>query len=232
LSVTEKLLRPLLAEPARPLITHYDEALGSRIELSRASIANWAAKTANWLVEEHDIEPGSPVAVRLPAHWQTVGVLLGAWWAGAHVLADPAAAEVAFLAPGEPAEGAAVRAVVALDPLGRGLATAAADGELDYLNEIRVHGDTFTPHQTVPGDTPALLESTVDELVEQARAAAPPANSRVLSTVEWSLPDGVLTGLLAVLAAGGSVVQCGAEADEATLAHRADTERTTRRIPA
>jgi uncharacterized protein (TIGR03089 family) len=81
-SVTEKLFRPLLSQPARPLITHYDDVLGSRIELSVATMANWAAKTANWLRDEHDVQPGAAVAVALPAHWQTAGVLRGAWWCG------------------------------------------------------------------------------------------------------------------------------------------------------
>ena len=69
MSITEQLLRPLLkTSSARPLITHYDDAVGSRIELSVATTANWAAKTANWLAEEFDVEPGDEVAVLLPAH--------------------------------------------------------------------------------------------------------------------------------------------------------------------
>lgn len=48
MSVTEILFTPLLkADSGRPLITHYDDATGSRMELSRATAANWAAKTAN-----------------------------------------------------------------------------------------------------------------------------------------------------------------------------------------
>lgn len=104
MSLTEALLRPLRASSAKPLVTHYDDATGSRVELSVATMANWAAKTANWLVEEYDVEAGTPVAVRLPAHWQTAGVLLGAWWAGAHVVAEGPAA-VTFVAPGRPRTG-------------------------------------------------------------------------------------------------------------------------------
>src|SRR5690606_35078500 len=83
---------PLLSSsPARPLLTHYDDAAQTRIELSGATLANWAAKTANWLVEEFDVEGGDPVCVRLAAHWQTAGVLLGAVWAGAHAVTGPQA---------------------------------------------------------------------------------------------------------------------------------------------
>ena len=230
MSVTESLFRPLLAQPARPLITQYDDALGSRVELSVASVANWAAKTANWLHDEHDVTPGAPVAVLLPAHWQTVGVLLGAWWCGAHVTDDAKGAEVAFVGPGGAADGAAAVAVVALDPLGRGLTTPPSDGAVDYLNEIRIYGDSFPPWETVPGNTQALQDSTVDDLVAAARDRATTlsidSRSRIMSTLDWTFPDGVLSGLLAVLAAGASLVQ-STPADAATLDARRATERTT-----
>ncbi|HEX4702094.1 MAG TPA: TIGR03089 family protein [Pseudonocardiaceae bacterium] len=231
MSVTEKLFGPLLRQPARPLITQYDDGIGSRIELSVATVANWSAKTANWLRDECDVEPGSDVTVLLPAHWQTVGVLLGAWWCGARITDDPAGAQVAFVTPGVEVRGADTVAVVSLDPLGRGLATAPTDGSLDYLNEIRVHGDDFRPWQPVPGTAHALLSSTVDELVAAAHDRATTlgieAGTRALSTLDWTLPDGVLSGLLAVLAAGASLVQCGGPADPGKLAERRLAERTT-----
>ncbi len=224
MTVTEKLLRPLLAQPARPLITQYDEAFGSRVELSVATVANWAAKTANWLRDEHDVEPGTTVAVRLPAHWQTAGVLLGAWWCGARVTADPAGADVSFGRQGDD-----VTATVALDPLGMGLKESPAHG-VDYLTEIRISGDTFEPWQPVPGSTEALDESTIDELVaaahDRAASLAITAGSRVMSTLDWTFPDGLLSGFLAVLAAGASLVQCGT-ADADVLAARREAERTT-----
>src|SRR6201999_2541320 len=89
------ILDPMLrADPVGPRITYYDDATGERIELSGTTLANWAAKTANLLRDECDLEPGGRVAVLLPAHWQTLAVLLGAWWCGAEVVADPAGAEV------------------------------------------------------------------------------------------------------------------------------------------
>ena len=80
-TLTDALLDPLLgADRMGPRITHYDDATGERIELSTVTLANWAAKTANLLREEFGVGPGSRVAVLLPAHWQTLAVLLGAWW--------------------------------------------------------------------------------------------------------------------------------------------------------
>jgi uncharacterized protein (TIGR03089 family) len=229
-SVTEKLFRPLLAQPARPLITQYDDADGSRVELSRATVANWAAKTANWLRDECDVEPGASVAVSLPAHWQTIGVVLGAWWCGARVTAKASDAAVAFVAPdGEPQDADTV-AVVALDPLGRGLGGEPPAGTVDYLNEIRVFGDDFQPWQQIPGDAPALEDHTVDQVLTQARLRAEALNitadSRILSTMDWSVPDGLTNGLLTVLSVGASLVQC-THPDLSRLSDRAAAERTT-----
>lgn len=229
MSLTEQLLQPLLAQPGRPLITHYDDAAGTRVELSVATVANWAAKTANWLVEEFDLEQGDDVAVVLPAHWQTMGVLLGAWWCGAHVVRETKGARVAFVEP-DAASDAESTAVVALDALGRGLSQPPGDGRLDYLAEARLSGDTFRPLFPIPDDAPALEKSTVDELLARARAAAEragiSAGDRVLSTMEWTMPDGVVDGLLAPLAVGAHLVQVSS-ADPAKLPDRRRAERTT-----
>ncbi|GAA1987894.1 TIGR03089 family protein [Amycolatopsis minnesotensis] len=225
MSLTEHLLRPLLrSSAARPLITHYDDAAGSRIELSVATTANWAAKTANWLVDEVDVEPGDDVVVALPPHWQTAGVLLGAWWCGANVVSASADARIAFVAPGTSPTGAQATAIVALDPLGRGLGTPPADGSLDYLNEARLAGDDFSPLLPIPGDTPALQGSTVDEVLAAARESALSREDRVLSTLDWMVPEGVLAGLLTPLAAGAHLVQVTSAAR--LDAHR-KAERTT-----
>jgi len=230
MSLTEHLLRPLLRTSAgRPVITHYDDADGSRIELSVATLANWAAKTANWLVEEFDVEPGDEVAVALPAHWQTAGVLLGAWWCGAHVVSDPAEAVVAFVGPDADGSAARSTAIVALDPLGRGL-TTTPDDAFDYLTEARTCGDEFSPLFPVDGDTPALLGTTVDDLLRLARERAAALGvgdgDRVLSTREWTLPNGVVDALLAPIAVGAHVVQVTNPDPARTQAHR-DAERVT-----
>lgn len=227
----------LSSSAARPLVTHYDENLGSRIELSVATVANWSAKTANWLTEEFDIEPGDPVCVRLPAHWQTVGVLLGTWWCGGHVVDDPQGARVAFTGPGgaDDVGAAGSTAVVALDPMGMGLSEAPAQGGFDYLTEAKLAGDEYTPVLPVGDDSPALQTMTTEQVL--ARAAELAASygigkgDRVLSTRDWSLPDGVLSAVLAPLAAGASLVQItGGTAD--TVDRRSQTEHVTVGIPA
>ena len=86
-TVSSAILDPLMAsDPAGPRITYYDDATGERIELSTATLVNWAAKTGNLLRDEMGAGPSSRVAVLLPAHWQTAAVLFGIWWIGAEVV--------------------------------------------------------------------------------------------------------------------------------------------------
>lgn len=218
----------------RPLITFYDDATGERIELSGVTTANWAAKAANLLRDECDVEPGARVAVLLPAHWQTAAALLAVWWCGAEVvtedpdlvLCDAGRVDLALtLAP--------PHAVVAfsLDAFGKGL-TGLPDGVVDFATEVRLHGDDFTPWAPVPGDAPALAGASADEVLSGARARAAELGlsrgDRVLSTREWT-GDGLRDGLLAVLAAGAGLVQCR-HSDGVDLDRRAATEKVTHRL--
>ncbi len=223
MTVTDQVLSPLLrADPARPRITHYDDTAGSRVELSGATLANWAAKTANWLRDELDVQPGDTVAVLLPPHWQTAGVLLGAWWCGATVTASPAdTATIALCGVDRIADAAGADEVAALglDALGMGIATLPP-GVLDFASEVRMHGDTFTPGGPGP-DTETLLTAA------RARAAqlGLAAGDRLLCTTSW---DATVPGevLLAVLTADASLVQCTG-ADPAALPDRCAAERVT-----
>ena len=222
MTITDQVLSPLLrADPARPRITHYDDDAGSRVELSGATLANWAAKTANWLRDELDVQPGDAVAVLLPPHWQTAGALLGAWWCGATVTTSPDNAAVALCGVDRIAEAAAADelAALGLDALGLGIAVLPP-GVRDFASEVRVHGDTFAPGGPGPEDETVLASA-------RARAAtlelAP--GDRLLCTTSWnaSVPGEVL---LAVLASDASLVQCTGT-EPAMLAHRCTTERVT-----
>jgi uncharacterized protein (TIGR03089 family) len=223
MTITDELLSPLLrVDPARPRVTHYDDTTGSRIELSGATLANWAAKTANWLRDELDVQPGDTVAVLLPPHWQTAGVLLGAWWCGATVTASLAGAVTVALCGVDriaDAAGADEVAALGLDALGMGI-PVLPPGVRDYASEIRVHGDTFTPGGPGP-DTETLRTAA------RARAAelGLTAGDRLLCTTSWNatVPGEVL---LAVLTADASLVQCTG-ADPAALTDRRTAERVT-----
>jgi uncharacterized protein (TIGR03089 family) len=95
------LLRATLAEdPARPLVTFYDDATGERIELSAKTFDNWVAKTANMLVDGLAAEPGERVVLALPPHWQSAVWLFGCWSAGlVPIPVDPAVLDRTGLDP-------------------------------------------------------------------------------------------------------------------------------------
>jgi uncharacterized protein (TIGR03089 family) len=238
-TLTDALLAPYLGGPAaaRPLLTHYDDATGERVELSATTTANWAAKAANLLRDECDVEPGTRLAVLLPAHWQTATVLLAAWWCGAEVVGDPADAQwvlcdadrVDLALAAEPDGGVVA---LSLEALGGGVPGLPA-GVVDFAPEVRLHGDEFTPWEPLPDTAPALAGGSVAEVLADARARAERlgirAADRVLSTLEWGTLDGVADGLLAVLAAGASLVQCR-HADPAALDRRARAEKATVRL--
>jgi uncharacterized protein (TIGR03089 family) len=222
MTITDQVLGPLLrADPARPRITHYDDAAGSRVELSGATLANWAAKTANWLRDELDVQPGDPVAVLLPPHWQTAGVLLGAWWCGATVVTSAAGAAVALCGGDHipDAAGADELAALGLDAWGMGVASLPP-GVRDFVGEVRLHGDTFQPSGSGP-DTETVLAAAR----AQVTALGLTAQDRMLCTTGW---DATTPGdtLLAVLAANASLVQCTGT-DLAALPHRCAIERVT-----
>ena len=232
LTVTDALLGPLLREdPARPRITHYDDVAGTRVELSGATLANWAAKTANWLRDELDVQPGDPVAILLPPHWQSVGVLLGAWWCGAVITDDPGGA-VAVLCSADllaEVDGADEVAAVSLHPLGASV-PGLPPGVRDHTSEVRVHGDHFTP-VPVPGSASATPTRTVDALVDAARARATAlgltADDRVLCTGGWSAEGDPLLPVLAARAALVQITGHPASPDLSRLARRCAQERVT-----
>jgi uncharacterized protein (TIGR03089 family) len=236
-TLTSALLDPLMAaDPTGPRITYYDDATGGRIELSTVTLANWAAKTGNLLRDELGAGPATRVAVLLPAHWQTAAVLFGIWWIGAEVVLDGGmrneGADIGLctadrLSEADDAVGAGEIAVLSLDPFGKPVADLPI-GVTDYATSVRVHGDQVSPERH-PG--PALDgRSVVDVLVDaQASAAAQgfTGGDRVMSMAGWTTADELTANLLAVFAAGASLVQV-ANPDASALDRRRHTEKVTR----
>ncbi|MFJ1750199.1 TIGR03089 family protein [Streptomyces sp. NPDC088116] len=240
------LLRSALAaDPARPLITFYDDATGERVELSVATFANWVSKTANLLQGDLAAEPGDRLALLLPAHWQSAVWLLACSSVGVSVEigGDPAAADLVVSGP-DPEMLAAARAcggermALALRPLG-GRFPQPPQGFMDYAVEVPGQGDRFAPYAPVDPDGPALAvggtELTSGQLVARARADAGERGltpgSRLLSGLAYDSWEGLSTGLYAPLVAGGSVVLCrnldGLSAE--ALEQRVTSERVTDR---
>ncbi|CAJ1584867.1 TIGR03089 family protein [[Mycobacterium] wendilense] len=232
LNLASAVLDPLLNDnPAGPRITYYDDATGERIELSTATLANWAAKTANLLRDELGAQPGTTVAVLLPAHWQTAAVLFGVWWIGAEVTlsgpADIALCTADRLDEADEAVGMGEIAVLSLDPFGKPVPDLPV-GITDYATAVRAQGDQIVP-ETGPG--PALGGRTPEEVLDQARTAAAARDlqpgDRVLSALGWSTPDELLANVVGVFAVGASLVQV-TNPDDAVTERRIQTEKVTK----
>jgi len=225
----------MAANPAGPRITYYDDATGERIELSTATLANWAAKTANLLRDELGAGPGSRVAVLLPAHWQTAAVVFGAWWIGGEVVlgsrsdvsADIALCTAGRLDEADAAVGMGEIAVLSLDPFGKPVPDLPV-GVTDYATSVRVHGDQIVPERN-PGT--ALDGRSVDDVLSAARASATAqgltADDRIMSTTGWGTADDLIERLLAPYVVGASLVQV-ANPDPGLLDRRREAEKSTR----
>ena len=157
-------------------MTWYDDATGERVELSVATAANWAAKTANLLAED-DIE-----AVRLdPAwHWLATVVALGAWTAGVPVGDE-----------GEPLPGDPQQFIARVLPQPDALVIAPP---LPDDQALAMQGRTWT------------LEELGVAAVQAAAQHRLEPGARVMSTLPLDTVMGIDAGLLVPLAAGGSVV--------------------------
>ena len=231
-NLTDALLGPILAaDPAGPRVTYYDDASGERIELSASTLMNWAAKTANMVRDEFALEPGAKVAVLLPAHWQSVAVLLGVWWAGCEVVLSPESdAELAFVTADRLDDVADVPEVAALslDAFGKGLSDLPI-GVADYATSIRVHGDQFRAAGAEAALEGRSVAETVRAATESAAARELASSDRVMSSASWDSAEELIDGLLSVLAAGASLVQV-AHPDADATARRVGTEKVTKQF--
>jgi len=209
------------------MLTFYDDSTGERVELSGATASNWVSKVANLLVDGLDCQPGDRVGVLLPVHWQTAVILFGAWTAGVGVTNDSTDADIVFAA--ETALPAALEADplqpigLSLRPLGAPM-QAIPPGVLDFATEVPGYGDVTSP-RPLPG--PAFDETPAAVLADRARTAGGHhPGERVLTTAAYDNLDGLVHGLLAPLAASGSVVVCR-HLDRTRLHARAAAERVT-----
>jgi len=227
-------------DPARPLLTYYDDATGERTELSAVTLGNWLAKTANLLVDGCGVGPGDRAAVLLPPHWQTAAVLLGAWSAGLRVdlpgatehrraagappFGDPADVVFAALDRLDAAPPAGDRFALGLAPMGLPLREVPA-GWLDYIAEVRGHGDQFSV--SAPAEDAGAREALA---AARELAAADGLRSGDRLLVDAVAGADPLRWLLAPLSAGASLVLCANQYPGA-VASRVTAERVTRILP-
>ncbi|NMO01147.1 TIGR03089 family protein [Gordonia sp. TBRC 11910] len=233
MTITAALL-DAVADYSQPMLTYYHDGTGERTELSAATLGNWAAKTANFLRDEVGVLAGDDVVVDLPEHWQTAAILLGAWWAGAHVhtgSSDVGHVSVAFVTLDDVDRYDADEVVVAsLDPFALPLKDLPI-GVADFGSAVRVHGDQYSAAGIAAGS--ALDGRSVTEVLDAARAGAVDAGItaglRVLTTLPWHDADGIVGQLLAPLVVGASLVTV-ADPDPAKVEAKLAAERATSRM--
>ena len=222
----------LRRDPARPLITFYDDATDERTELSVTTFANWVAKTANLLRDDLGLEPGATAALDLPAHWQAAVWLQACWALGLHVVPAGSVADLTVLAYGGAAPAGSGEVVaLGLGPMGlpRRDAGPPAGTTVDYDREVHGHGDRFVPVGRPDPAAPALTTAdgvmTGADLGAAAEAGpALPDGSRLLVTEPLTTLPAALVALLVPLATAVTAVLCR-HLDLSRLPSRVEQER-------
>lgn len=219
-------------DPARPLLTWYDDATGERTELSGATLNNWVSKTANMLTDGLGLGPGDVAAVRTPPHWQTFAIYLAVWTAGLAVTHSASSSpDVAFLMPDAPP--------VAPDSFAVGLhpfalpVSSPLPGVSDWVSSARVHGDFYTGPPVassaaalvdLPGGGSVTQEDLVARGHSQASSLGLTAGSRVLVSladhpqpVDWLVAPLVAGCTLVAVANASSAVDDRAAVERAVV---------------
>jgi uncharacterized protein (TIGR03089 family) len=236
---SDVLARQLRTDPGLPLITFYDEASGERVELSATTYANWVAKTASLLTEEHDLERGQRLAVDLPTHWLGTVFLGAAWTVGLAVVGPDDAADAVVCGPDslarwtERADDLPVLACSLL-PLGVRFADPVPPGVHDVGIEVWSQPDAFVSYDPPGGDDPATAgafgDGTQSELWRAAAAGSLLSDGgRLLSEANPASPPGIAS-LTEPLARGGSLVLV-VHSEPERLAATYVAERATARFP-
>jgi uncharacterized protein (TIGR03089 family) len=231
----------LRTDPARPLVTFYDDSTGERVELSVATFANWVNKTAGLVQDELDVERGGVVLLDLPTHWLGVVWLGAAWTGGLCVTTDRALLREADLVVCGPdgvqeyADLAATRPVVgiSLRPLGGRFTEPLPAGVTDYASVVLAQPDAFVSYDPPAAEDRAwrdgdgslsqmhLLASAEDEaLVEPG--------GRLLTDVNPCSRAGLGT-LLSPLLQDGATIWV-ANPDPGRWQSRYDEERATAQL--
>jgi len=218
-----------------PLVTYVDAASGERTELSAASVENAAAKIANALRDEFDLEAGSVVGLHLPLHWQRATWCAGIWTAGCIVAPGTRDADLLVAATttvrAVSHDATAPVVVASLHPFGLPVTEELPVGCTDATISVRQQPDAylFEPPQAT---TAALLidGSEVDqaELLDAARRRGGDwglgTGGRLLVDDATSGPDAWLAAIAVPLACRASVVLVRGDGDAV-----ADQERVTAR---
>ena len=234
------LARQLRGDSSRPLITFYDDATAERVELSVTTYANWVAKTASLLVEEHDLERGQSLCVDLPVHWLGPVFLGAAWTAGLVVTGlEDGTPDAVVCGPDGVATWAersreTVVLACSLLPLGVRFDRPLPAGVHDVGVEVWGQPDSFVPWDPPGEDDPATGPSFGGVTQGQTWTTAAAGSlltdgGRLLTEANPASPPGLAT-FTEPLARGGSLVLV-THAGPDRLDAVSTAERVTARFP-
>jgi uncharacterized protein (TIGR03089 family) len=226
--------RQLRTDPGRPLVTWYDHASGERVELSVTTYANWVAKAASLLTEEHDLERGQVIHLDLPTHWLGP-VFLGAAWTVGLVVGPAEDADAVVCGPDALATWAARAAAMpvlacSLLPMGVRFADPLPPGVHDVGVEIWGQPDAFVPWDPPGAEDLALPGVTQEEMWRTAAAGSLLTDGGRLLTEANPASPPEIASFAEPLARGGSVVLVSHSEPERLEATYV-AERATARFP-
>jgi uncharacterized protein (TIGR03089 family) len=230
------LARRLADDPARPLVTFYDDDTDERTELSVATWANWVAKVSSLLVEDLDVEHGSRLLVDLRAHWLGTVVLGAAWACGIEVVWSGQADAVVTGPEGLPVWGPEAGRIpvlaTALQPLAGRFPDDVPPGVHDLGVEVWAQPDVYAAFPGPEDDDAAVEGASHAELWGSAAAGDQLTDGgRLLSEANPASPSG-LASLTEPLARGGSLVLVAHASPERREQIAADERVTDRFAPA
>lgn len=196
-----------------PALLWYSAA-GERIELSGRVLDNWVSKSANFLVDECDLESGSPVDVPMGVHWRSLVIALAALRVGATISFEVDSADVLFSFDSTVVEASDAEYPVIVDrgSLAPRFMGAVPAGALDFCAEVRVFGDVYSGFETpVPSRVAmgglsysALLEAVSTQIIALSEELG--SASAVQFTAPAVLTADYLIQVLAAVAMGRGVV--------------------------
>jgi len=230
------LARLLAADPARPLVTFYDDTIGERTELSVKTWASWVAKVSSLLADELEVEHGDRLLVELPAHWLGTVVLGAAWGCGIEVVWE-GDADAVFTGPEGLARWAPEAAAIpvlatALHPLARPFADGVPAGVHDLGVDVWSQPDVYAAYPGPTDEDAAVTGMSQAELWGSAAAGELLADGgRLLSEANPASPSG-LASLTEPLARSGSLVLVAHVSAERRERIAADERVTGRFAPA
>lgn len=225
----------LRGDSGRPLITFYDHATDERVELSVTTYANWVAKAASLLVEEHGLERGNSLRIDLPIHWLST-VFLGAAWTTGLVVTESDHPDAVVCGP-ESLHNWSARAsdlpvlACSLRPMGVRFAEDLPPDVHDVGIEIWSQPDSFTPWDPPQPDDLAYGDTTQEELWRTAAAGSHLTDGgRLLSEANPASPPGIASFVEPLACSGSLILVSHAEPERLESTYVA--ERATARFPA